>query len=55
MQLENTKKKLRWHEAMRGSYNDSLRVGIWAQYGVLPSLTCCYQVGETAFFIALLR
>ena len=50
-----TQKNLRWHEAMRGSYNDSLRVAIWAQYGVLPSPTSCYQVGEPAFFIASLR
>ena len=45
----------RWHKAMRGSYNDSWRVAIWAQYGVLPAPTSCYQVGEPAFFIASLR
>ena len=49
------KKALRWHKAMRGSYNDSWRVAIWAQYGVLPAPTSCYQVGEPAFFIASLR
>ena len=45
----------RWHKAMRGSYNDSWRVAIWAQNGVLPAPTSCYQVGEPAFFIASLR